>query len=217
MTGRILLLLTLLIISGTVTAFSSAPRRRKRRTLELHQPAGVRRPAVTKTTQVWARQPPDNPPEVISRRKWFTTTTAAATVVTFGSFRPRPALAKEEEAFDAAAAQQAFDAVRQQVSPGGGVAYLQEKVDAADFPALLEFTKTYDQVLRKGAMGRAKKFLSPEKKEKATALANAVTFDLIGINRSARPGQESAAKAAQYLQELKDDVQAFLELEPKYE
>jgi len=205
MTGRILLPLTLLIISGTVTAFSAPPRR--------ILPSGGVRPV---TTQVWAaRQPQDNPPEVISRRKWFITSAAAGTVVAF--LAPRPAHAKQEEAFDAAAAQQAFDAVRQQVSPGGGVAYLQEHVDAADFPALLEFTKTYDQVLRKGAMGRAKKFILPENKEKATALANAVTFDLIGMNRSARPGQESAAKAAQYLQELKDDVQAFLELEPKYE
>lgn len=136
---------------------------------------------------------------------------------------PAPALAAKQPEDDAveidpAAVREAFDAVRREVlSDSGGVAYLQTAVESRDFPALLEFTKTYDQRLRKGAMGRAKKLLaSKEAKEAATAAANGVTFDLIGINRSARPGQENVETAAKYLQELKDDVQKFLDLEPKF-
>jgi hypothetical protein len=109
----------------------------------------------------------------------------------------------------------AFDAVRRELnSPEGGIAYMQRCLEQDDFTALLEFTKTYDQVLRKGAMGQAKKSLLQEK-EKATQYSNAVTFDLIGINRSSRPGKENASDAAKYLQELREDVQQFLELEGK--
>jgi hypothetical protein len=109
----------------------------------------------------------------------------------------------------------AFDAVRRELySSDGGVAYMQRCLDQNDFTALLEFTKTYDQVLRKGAMGQAKKSLLTEK-ETATQYSNAVTFDLIGINRSSRPGKENASDAAKYLQELREDVQRFLELEGK--
>ncbi len=63
-------------------------------------------------------------------------------------------------------------------------------------------------------MGQAKKSLLTEK-ETATQYSNAVTFDLIGINRSSRPGKENASDAAKYLQELREDVQRFLELEGK--
>lgn len=91
---------------------------------------------------------------------------------------------------------------------------MQRCIDERDFSGLLEFTKTYDQVLRKGAMGKAKKTLT-DSKEVATQLSNAVTFDLIGINRSSRPGKENAEDAAKYLQELRDDVQKFLDLETK--
>ena len=86
--------------------------------------------------------------------------------------------------------------------------------DAQDWAGLLEFTKTYDQELRKLRMGKAKKLLqSKEIKEKGTEFCNAVTFDLIGINRSSRSGQESVDSANKYLQELRDDVNKFLALE----
>lgn len=113
-------------------------------------------------------------------------------------------------------------------SPQGGVAYLRDQLSNRDFPAVLEFTKTYDGVLRKRLLGRAKKqlelssneFVSNPQQQKellvlATNIANAVTFDLIGMNRSSRPGQESAEQAAKYLQELQDDLQRFLDLEPQ--
>jgi hypothetical protein len=63
-------------------------------------------------------------------------------------------------------------------------------------------------------MGKAKKLLQDkEVKSQATEFANAVTFDLIGINRSSRKGQENVESANKYLQELRDDVNKFLALE----
>lgn len=111
-----------------------------------------------------------------------------------------------------------FDAVRYQLQdPSGGVAYMQKCIDDHDFTALLEFTKQYDQVLRKGAMGQAKKTLPKSVQDAATSAANAVTFDLIGINRSSRKGQENVAEASKYLEELRADVQTFLQLEGSVE
>lgn len=158
-----------------------------------------------------------------SRRQWITQTTTTAfggvTVLLVSTTTTPPACwAEEEVAVDPVAVRQAFDAVRREVlTETGGVAYLQKAVDEHNFPALLEFTKNYDQVLRKGAMGKAKKLLvSKADKEAATAAANGVTFDLIGINKSARPGQENVENAREYLRELVQDVQTFLDLEPKF-
>jgi hypothetical protein len=97
--------------------------------------------------------------------------------------------------------------------PAGGVARMQSLIDKSDYVALMEFTKQYDQVLRKQGIGRAKKLLLKEYSEKATLLSNAVTFDLIGINRSSRKGQENQTQAFKYLDELRQDVNSFLELE----
>eukprot|EP00980_Cylindrotheca_fusiformis_P027972 scaffold22575_cov141-Cylindrotheca_fusiformis.AAC.3 len=112
-----------------------------------------------------------------------------------------------------------FETIRYELSdPNGGVAYMQQKIDENNFPALMEFTKTYDQELRKLRIGKAKKLLqSKETKEEATKYANAVTFDLIGINRNSRIGQESTEGANKYLQELRDDVEKFLLLETSIE
>ena len=91
---------------------------------------------------------------------------------------------------------------------------MQGRIDAQDYEGLMDFTKTYDLELRKARMGKAKKLLqSKETKEKGTEYANAVTFDLIGINRNSRKGQENQEGANKYLQELRDDVQNFLSLE----
>ena len=91
---------------------------------------------------------------------------------------------------------------------------MQEKIDEKDFEGLMEFTKTYDLEMRKLRMGKAKKLLpSKELKEEATSYANAVTFDLIGINRNSRKGQENQEGANKYLQELREDVTKFLSLE----
>jgi hypothetical protein len=110
---------------------------------------------------------------------------------------------------------QSFDAIRYELTnPGGGLAYIQEKIDQQDWSGLMEFTRTYDLELRKVRMGKAKKLLQDDEiKARATEYGNAVTFDLIGINRSSRKGQENVESANKYLQELRDDVRNFLTLE----
>jgi hypothetical protein len=156
-----------------------------------------------------------------SRRQWISKLTSSRTIASgfailtgLGTTLPANSVADSVD-YDSAAA--AFEAVRRElIDANGGVYYLKSKVETGDFAALLEFTKTYDQVLRKGVMGKAKKALTdPDSKERATALANNVTFDLIGINRSSRKGQEDSSQATKYLDELQDDIRAFLDLEPK--
>jgi len=50
-------------------------------------------------------------------------------------------------------------------------------------------------------------------KDAALGLSNAVTFDLIGINRASREGRVSEEDGRRYLGELRADVEKFLELE----
>lgn len=133
---------------------------------------------------------------------------------------PLPSYAKDEVTFPTKeVVTKAFDPIRYELQdPEGGVAYMQNRIDEKDWAGLLAFTKTYDQELRKARIGKAKKLLqSKELKEKGTEFANAVTFDLIGINRSSRSGQESVDGANKYLQELRDDVSKFLALESTIE
>mmetsp|Transcript_7459 Transcript_7459/g.11483 ORF Transcript_7459/g.11483 Transcript_7459/m.11483 type:complete len:86 (-) Transcript_7459:67-324(-) len=78
----------------------------------------------------------------------------------------------------------------------------------------MEFTKLYDGAFRKAKMGRARKLLSDNKlKDDAVLICNAVTFDLIGINKNSREGRENTEQAKVYLQELKVDVKRLLDLE----
>ena len=140
---------------------------------------------------------------LVSRRNVISSFTAATTLL----LPTMIAQAKES-----LSPEESFKRVRQELE-GGGIVYLEQALKDENYVTLLDFTKTYDQVLRKNFMGQAKKYAID--KNKATELSNAVTFDLIGINRSSRPGQESREEAQKYLQELKDDVRAFLELEQK--
>lgn len=132
-----------------------------------------------------------------------------------------PALAAEaEEPLPTReAVTECFDFIRFELDNSeGGVAYMQGRIDQEDLEGLLEFSKTYDLEFRKRRFKAAKKLMQDkEVKAKATEYANAVTFDLIGINRSCRKGQESAASANKYLQELRDDVSKFLALEKTIE
>jgi hypothetical protein len=90
--------------------------------------------------------------------------------------------------------------------------YLRTQLDVQDYESIMDFTKTYDQILRKGYMGKAKKLMSTNG-DVLTGLTNAVTFDLIGINRNVRKGQVNPEQAAKYIQELQDDVEKFLALD----
>lgn len=155
---------------------------------------------------------------------------AAAAAV--AGIAPLPAVAAAEKVIELPTREtvtQTFDSIRYELrDANGGVAYMQSKIDEQDFEGLLEFTKTYDLELRKKRMGLAKKLMVvlpkdnnnndnnntiKQLKETATTYANAVTFDLIGINRSSRKGQESVESANKYLQELREDIGRFLTLE----
>lgn len=152
-------------------------------------------------------------PETQSRKAFLQTTASFAGASLIQS---SPAWAAEEIVLpEKATVKQAFDTVRYELTdPNGGVSYLQQKADEKDFAALMEFTKTYDQELRKLRMGKAKKLLqSKELKEEATGYANGVTFDLIGINRNSRNGKESIDGVNKYIQELRDDANKFINLE----
>jgi hypothetical protein len=151
----------------------------------------------------------------------------SAALVTFVN-PVQPALAKEAELPPSTPEEikAALQVVRDEfTSPDGGIPYIQKLIDTEDFPTLMAFTPTYDLKMRKLNMGKAAKVMGgvyateAEKDQKkafavtATLAKNAVTFDLIGINRASRPGAEDAVKANKYLQELKDDMQKFLDLE----
>lgn len=133
------------------------------------------------------------------------TTASAADIVVVGD---NNGLAVQ---LDAKAA--AKEAVR--VESTKGIAYMKAQLEAKDYDSLLEFTKSYDQILRKGAMGQAKKLMkeSSSSSDVLTSITNAVTFDLIGINRSVRKGQENPEQAARYIQILQEDVNRFLSMD----
>jgi hypothetical protein len=128
-----------------------------------------------------------------------------------------PAMAKDEpiELRSKEEVTAAFQPIKFELQdPKGGVAFMQQKIDQQDWAGLMDFTKGYDLELRKKTMGTAKKLLqSKEIQLLGTEYSNAVTFDLIGMNRNSRAGQESVEGANKYLQELRDDVAKFLTLE----
>mmetsp|Transcript_8093 Transcript_8093/g.11655 ORF Transcript_8093/g.11655 Transcript_8093/m.11655 type:complete len:217 (-) Transcript_8093:283-933(-) len=127
----------------------------------------------------------------------------------------QPALAKEKEPITRENVASAFADLKFELNdPNGGIAIIQSRIDANDFAGVMDFTKDYDLELRKKRMGRAKKLLTNNaQKEVATMTGNAVTFDLIGINRNSRPGQENAEKANKYLNELRTDLQNMINME----
>mmetsp|Transcript_27311 Transcript_27311/g.33762 ORF Transcript_27311/g.33762 Transcript_27311/m.33762 type:complete len:217 (+) Transcript_27311:207-857(+) len=124
--------------------------------------------------------------------------------------------AKEVEPIALSTVRDSFQAVRDELAPGGGISRLALLVDEVDYENIMEFTQTYDFEFRKAKMGKARKFLtSKEDKERAVSLCNAVTFDLIGMNKGCRPNQRNIDQVKTYLKELKVDIQSFLELEKR--
>jgi hypothetical protein len=125
----------------------------------------------------------------------------------------------------AAEIQQALQTIRDELTSPDGIPYIQKLIETEDYKTLMAFTPQYDLGMRKLKMGKAAKVMGSiyateaEKEQKkafattCTLAKNAVTFDLIGINRATRPGQQDKEKALKYLQELKDDMQKFLDLE----
>ena len=83
----------------------------------------------------------------------------------------------------------------------------------------MQYTKKSDAYFRKAKLGKARKLLTDDKLRSGESLylSNAVTFDLIGINRASRPGKQNKDEQLRYLTELKDDIEKFLMLEDTIE
>lgn len=132
---------------------------------------------------------------------------------TFGA--ASPATAKDKEPVSKETVTKSFQAVRDELEASdGGIKTLESLIAKEDFEGVMEFTKGYDLEFRKAKMGKARKFItSKEEKEKAVALCNAVTFDLIGMNKGSRPGQRDIEQVKKYFGEIQADINSFLELE----
>ena len=90
-----------------------------------------------------------------SRRNFLESSAAAGFVALLPS---TPAFAATEGLPTREFVTKTFEPVKYELlDPNGGVAYMQGRIDAQDWAGLLEFTKTYDQELRKLRMGKAKK------------------------------------------------------------
>jgi len=128
----------------------------------------------------------------------------------------QPAAAKKEKVeITPETVKVAFDAVRYELEDvAGGVQLIEGKINEEDYEAVMDLTKNYDGYMRKARVGRARKLLTDKKlKDDAQLISNAITFDLIGINRASRPGQQNKDEALKYLGELKVDIQKILDLE----
>ena len=157
---------------------------------------------------------------VSSRRNFLddTMTTAALSITAAAVTNiatPQPAYAKETIEITPQTVTAAFDAIRSELtSPTGVVTTLSNLIDTGSFEDILQYTKESDAYFRKAKMGKARKLLTDKDvKSNATLICNAVTFDLIGINRASRPGKENREDQLRYLDELRKDVEKFLELE----
>ncbi len=153
--------------------------------------------------------------EIISRRNVLKSASLLSLSSLIIAGKAPPAGAKDKEPVTRESVQLAFQNVRDQLeSPDGGVKYLQSLIEKEDFEGIMEFTKNYDLEFRKAKMVKARKLLtSKEDKERALYLSNSVTFDLIGMNKGARPGQYDIEMVKKYFGELITDVTNFLELE----
>ena len=202
---RILALLTVMTFSGTVAAWMTT-------TQSALSPLILRRKRATTTTTttcLYSNSLDQDEKYTVSRRQFSFTTAAVVTAVSLFALPVSPAAAAAKGP-PPMSVTQAAAAVRNELQgPTGSVARLQAALDAGDFATLLETTKTMDQSLRKGIVGQAKYYWADG--TPGTQLSNNVTFDLIGMNRNARQGQENAAGVQEYLDALKQDLQQILE------
>ena len=150
-----------------------------------------------------------------TRRQVMKQTVSLLVFTSASSLLSDPAKAKDKEAVTREGVAAAFQAVRDELeSPEGGVKILQGLVEKEDFAGIMEFTKGYDLEFRKAKMGKARKFVTgKEEKDLAVLKCNAVTFDLIGMNKGSRPGQQDINQVKKYFSELEADIISFLEME----
>ena len=155
--------------------------------------------------------------EISSRRNFLgrTISSATASLTIIELFSPQTATAKEVEIVTRQTVSDAFNAIRDELSsPTGVVSTLTNLIEHNSCPEIMQYTKESDAYFRKAKLGKARKLLTDNAlKGDAILMSNAVTFDLIGINRASRPGQENKEEQLKYLEELKKDIQRFLELE----
>mmetsp|Transcript_31105 Transcript_31105/g.62390 ORF Transcript_31105/g.62390 Transcript_31105/m.62390 type:complete len:247 (-) Transcript_31105:228-968(-) len=163
-----------------------------------------------------------SPSSSSSPRRDFLTKTIATTslLLTTTASAPLPSRAKEPtEPLTRELVTSTFQSIRDELtSPTGVVPTLTSLLDGKSYAQILQYTKESDAYFRKGKLGKARKLLSQagcskEVKDAALGLSNAVTFDLIGINRASREGRVSEEDGRRYLGELRADVEKFLELE----
>ena len=121
-----------------------------------------------------------------------------------------------------AAIEQAFRDIRKELygeeftdmGKGGGILFLKKLILNQEWAKIKEFTKFYDAEFRKVKLGKARKLFTNKKlKEEALQLSNAITFDLIGINKASRVS--NTEEALRYWEELKQDIEKFLLLQSK--
>lgn len=148
-----------------------------------------------------------------TRRGFVESSIAASLASALAS--PTAALAKDEAPVTRQAVAEAFAAVRSELaSPAGVYSTLSNLIESGSFEEILQYTKESDAYFRKAKIGRARKMMTDKDlKGEALQLSNAVTFDLIGINRASRPGRENKEEQLRYLEELRKDVEKFLEFE----
>lgn len=128
---------------------------------------------------------------------------------------PSTAFAKDVEPVTRQTVANAFQAIRSELSsPTGLISTLTNLINNNSYPEIMQYTKESDAYFRKAKLGKARKLLTDGAlKGDAILMSNAVTFDLIGINRASRPGQENREEQMKYLEELRKDIERFLELE----
>lgn len=151
-----------------------------------------------------------------TRRNFLEQSTTIATIA-IGTSIPLPAYAKEPPPpITQEAVTEAFNAIRYELTnPSGVVGTLTNLInDGNSYEEVMQYTKESDAYFRKAKIGKARKLLTDKEiKSGSIQLSNAVTFDLIGINRASRPGQEDKDVQLKYLDDLKKDIEQFLELE----
>jgi hypothetical protein len=99
-----------------------------------------------------------------------------------------------------------------ELGKGGGVLFLKQLIVEERYDTIKEFTKFYDAEFRKVKLGKVRKLLTDKKlKEEALQLSNAITFDLIGINKASRV--KDGNEAIRYWTELEEDIIKFLQLQ----
>ena len=161
-----------------------------------------------------------------TRRSFFERSIAASTIATTAStalavatmVSPLRAFAKETPpvVITKQSVKDAFDAIRYELqSPDGVVSTLSKLINSGSYEEVMQYTKESDAYFRKAKLGKARKLLTDDKLRggDSIAMSNAVTFDLIGINRASRPGKENKVEQMKYLDELRNDIEKFLELE----